>query len=189
MQTVQRYSSLFSCIYDEPAPVGQLGRGTHYSIFRCVEWFDVIRKQVPQGQLHHFAVIWDEDHDKRIIPIVERLYLAGLLSPVQFIGENKGCITIILAAKFAFAGSTADSKLYENLVREQVGMDTTDSWEVRFGMFDRARPVNGVDHQCDLQGLIAEDNHIAIAYLRVIDKMWTLGTKQLQEPPATMSSR
>ena len=44
MPDVRQYSKLFSCLYDEAEPVGSLGRGTHYSIFRSVEWLDVTRR-------------------------------------------------------------------------------------------------------------------------------------------------
>src|SRR5688572_1906398 len=79
------YSKLFACLYDEPAPVGNLGRGTHYSVMRSVEWLDVVRRPLPLPEIHDFAVIWDEDHDSRVIEAVERIYMAGLLSPIQFI--------------------------------------------------------------------------------------------------------
>ena len=44
MAATPQYSTLFSCLYDEPDPVGQLGRGTHYSVMRSVEWLDVTRR-------------------------------------------------------------------------------------------------------------------------------------------------
>ncbi|WP_257792875.1 hypothetical protein [Azospirillum argentinense] len=32
--TTAFYSHIFSCLYDEPAPIGRLGRSAHHSVFR-----------------------------------------------------------------------------------------------------------------------------------------------------------
>lgn len=61
MDNPPAYSRLFSCLHDEASPVGNLGRGTHFSIFRSVEWLDVERQPLARPQIHDFAVIWDEN--------------------------------------------------------------------------------------------------------------------------------
>lgn len=169
------YSTLFSCIYDEPSPIGNLGSGTHYSVFRSVEWLDVTRTPVLLPQIHDFSVIWDEDHDSRIIETIEAIYMAGLLSPIQFIGERKGTLTVIVAAKFYFWGSDAEFKSYEQQLQkicENPGHG--DNWELEVGMFDRSP---GSPHQTELHGLISAEEHRVITYLRNIDSLWGLGTK------------
>lgn len=169
------YSTLFSCLYDEPSPIGHLGRGTHYSVFRSVEWLDVTRTPVPLPQIHDFSVIWDEDHDTRIIETIEAIYMAGLLSPIQFIGERKGTLTIIVAARFYFWGNDAEFKSYERQLQKICQNPSHgDSWELEVGMFDRSP---GSPHQTELHGLISAEEHRVITYLRNIDSLWGLGTK------------
>lgn len=169
------YSTLFSCLYDEPAPIGHLGRGTHYSIFRSVEWLDVIRAPLLTPQVHDFAVIWDEDHDTRIINVIEAIYMAGLLSPIQFIGERKGMLTVIVAAKFYFAHSKSNLDTYIRQLNEiSENPRHGDSWPTEVGMFDRSP---GSLHQTELHGLIAAEEHRVITYLRNIDSLWGLGTR------------
>lgn len=173
MATAPTYSPLFSCLYDEPEPIGNLGRGAHYSVFRSVEWLDVIRAPLATAQIHDFAVIWDEDHDKRIIPVIEQIYLAGLLSPIQFIGERKGILTIIVAAKFYFAHD--DQATYiRQLTDIALNSAHGDSWSCDVGMFDRSP---GSPHQTEVHGLIMAEEHRVITYLRNIDSLWSLGTK------------
>ena len=170
------YSTLFSCLYDEPEPVGNLGRGTHYSVFRSVEWLDVTRSPLAVPQVHDFAVIWDEDHDTRIIEIIEAIYMAGLLSPIQFIGERKGTLTVIVAAKFYFSGSQADLDSYEQQIQKICETPRHgDYWPVELGMFDRSPGFP--QHQTELHGLISAEEHRVITYLRNIDSLWGLGTK------------
>lgn len=169
------YSSLFACLYDEPAPVGHLGRGTHYSVFRSVEWLDVVRAPLHLPQIHDFAVIWDEDHDARVIEVLEDIYMAGLLSPIQFIGERKGTLTAIVAAKFYYADIEASLDEYVRKLNDiSANTSSRDSWPADVGMFDRSP---GSPHQTDVRGLISADEHRVITYLRNIDSLWSLGTK------------
>lgn len=168
------YSTLLACLHDETEAIGCLGRGTHYSVFRTAEWLNVVRQPLALPEVHDFAVIWDEDHDTRVIPVVEAIYMAGLLSPVQFIGERKGNLTVIVAAKFYFY-SRADIAAYTKQLG-QISEQTSggDYWPVEVGMFDRSP---GSPHQTDLHGLIMVDEHRVLTYLRNIDSLWSLGTK------------
>ncbi|MBM3548872.1 MAG: hypothetical protein FJX54_18165 [Alphaproteobacteria bacterium] len=94
--TTAFYSHSFSCLYDEPAPIGVLGRGAHHSVFRSMQSRDINGSRLENRRIHDFAIIWDEDHDTRVISVVERLHLTGLLWPIVFIGERKGVLTIFL---------------------------------------------------------------------------------------------
>ena len=177
------YSTLFSCLYDESTPIGMIGRRCHYSVFRSVEGLDVVRSPLSLPEIHDFAVIWDEDHDVRIINVIERIYMAGLLSPVQFIGEHKGCLTVIVAARFYFWNDEESTQSYirelESIVRTTV---TEDFWSTEVGMFDRSP---GSPHQTDLKHLIASTEHRSNTYVRNIDSLWSLGTRLANEfqPP------
>ncbi len=176
MTALPTYSSLFSTLYDEQNPVGNLGRGTHYSVLRSVEWLDVTRRPLEKPQIHDFAVIWDEDHDIRVIEAAEALYMNGLLSPVQFIGERKGTLTVLVASRFWF-----DAGIIENLQEyiEQVEaivskLPNGDYWPTEVGMFDRS-PVQG--HQFEPKWIIDDDAHRVEIYLKNVDSLWKLGTK------------
>lgn len=173
MTNVRQYSTLFTCLHDEPEPIGAIGRGTHYSVFRSVEWLDVTRSPLEHPQIHDFAVIWDEDHDCRVIEAIERIYMAGLLSPVQFIGERKGVLTLVVAAKFYFIGREDETESYR-LAVEAIAHDLDDAWPVHLGSFDR-RP--GSPHQTFFEGLIQDNDYRVGLYLANIDSLWRLGTK------------
>jgi hypothetical protein len=171
--TVPQYSNLFTCLHDEPKPVGRLGRGTHYSVFRSVEWLDVTRRPLALPQTHDFAVIWDEDHDTRVIEAIERIYMAGLLSPVQFIGERKGSLTVIVAARFYFTGAKDQTEAYRRAI-EEVAQDLDDPWNAALGSFDRSPDS---PHQSFFEGIISDNDHRVGLYLANIDSLWGLGTK------------
>lgn len=168
------YSPFFTCLYDEQKPVGYLGRGTHYSVLRTAEWFDVDRSRLDEAQVHDFAVIWDEDHDERVINVIERIYMAGLLPPVQFIGEKKGMLTVILAARFYLGQSKGALERYETKINEISQKQDCDSWPAELGSFHR---------QCDDPphtspgGIISDSEDRVITYLQNIDSLWALGTK------------
>ncbi|MBS0995112.1 hypothetical protein [Gluconobacter cerinus] len=176
---VPQYSNLFTCLHDEPEPVGGLGRGTHYSIFRCVEWLDVERRPLQLPQIHDFAVVWDEDHDTRIIEAIERIYMAGLLSPVQFIGERKGLLTVIVAARFYFLGGEEQLQAYRHAI-EAIADDLDDPWTVEIGSFDR-QPSS--PHQTFPEAIISDNEHRVRLYLANIDSLWSLGTRAYRPSP------
>jgi hypothetical protein len=151
LNMLRKYSDFFSTLHDEDHPVGNLGRGTHYSILRAVVWN-------PSIQFHDFAVIWDEDHDTRVIWVVEQLHAKQILSEVLMIGERKGSITVITR--------TPPSKDFETKVTNIGTSVPTDSFST--------------DVECLAQasGLIINDNPSRIqAYLAGIDALWKLGTK------------
>jgi hypothetical protein len=144
-----------------------------------VEWLDVVRLALPLPEVHDFAVIWDEDHDVRVIEVVERIYMAGLLSPIQFIGERKGSLTVIVAARFRFEHDTG---VFEDYARQVNDLSTApahgDSWPAEIGFFDRSPHFSPMDpHQTEVKGLIHDEPHRVVTYLRHIDSLWSLGTK------------
>ena len=53
---MRQYSPFFQTLYDELAPVGQLGHGTHYSVLRCVVWQDETRMPIPIASALDFAI-------------------------------------------------------------------------------------------------------------------------------------
>lgn len=178
MKTLPVYSSLFACLHDEPEPVGHLGRGTHYSIFRSVEWLDVVRAPLAIPQIHDFAVIWDEDHDTRVIEAVEAIYMAGLLSPVQFIGERKGALNVVVAAKFYWYSEEALKQYQADLDAVTKKLPNGDSWPTNLLFFDRSPSFPpDAPHQTEIGGLINDEEHKVVTYLRNIDSLWALGTK------------
>lgn len=176
--TVTQYSSFFSTLYDEQIPVGKLGRGTHYSVLRTAEWHDVCLCPVPTAQVHDFAVIWDEDHDDRVVTAIERMYFSGLLAPVQFVGERKAFFTVILASKCYFNFSDQERKAYISRVEQIASNVQGDHWDVEVGYYDRAGP----DHQTDVSMIIADRGSKVDTYLRNIDNLWDLGTKKYIPP-------
>lgn len=190
MNNFPQHSSLFTTVYDEQSPIGSIGRGAHYSVLRAVEWLDVLRQPLKVPQIHDFAIIWDEDHDERVIEPIEKMYLAGLLSPVQFIGERKANLTVITAAKFFW-----HDKLIEGYQKEiqSIAQGLNDPWSGYVGLFDK-----NVDspQNTDPQGIIQASDDVVIPYLRTIDNLWSLGTKDYQfqnrshpsEPPSSVDA-
>lgn len=176
MSQLPTYSTLFSTLHDEQSPIGYLGRGTHYSILRSVEWMDIEQKLLEKPQIHDFSVIWDEDHDTRIIEAIEQIYLEGLLSPVQFIGERKGNLTVIVAALFYSKGTEQTISSYKQKI-DSISQNLDDAWPSEVRCFDRAP---GSKHQCFPEGIINDSEHKVIIYLKNIDSLWNLGTKNYQ---------
>jgi hypothetical protein len=167
---MQKYSEFFQTLHDEQSPTGTLGRGTHYSILRAVVFQDADGKTLSEGQFCDFAVIWDEDHDIRILEVIENIYFAGLLSRFLIFGEEKGVLTAI------FAGGRKDETQHNWLSKRlnDITADVdNDSWP--------ALPME----------LGSRDNKIISAkpekiklYLDNLIMLWELGLKSADRPKA-----
>lgn len=181
MISTPSYSTIVSCLHDESMPVGNIGCGSHYSIFRTVEWLDVGRNRLARPEVHDFAVIWDQDHDSRVIKVIERIYLAGLLSPILFIGERKAGLTVIVAAKFSFGLDERGMESYKRELKSAVQEAVPDDlWSVEIGWFDSSP---NSPHQPDLKKLIFDDEYRSITYVRNIDSLWNLGNRPPDQAP------
>lgn len=173
MKKPRNYSALLSTLHDETGPVGNIGRGCHYSVFRVPQWFDRENKPSKLGLVQDFAVIWDEDHDERVIHAIEELHMAGLLAPVVFIGERKGNLTVLV--NYSFFGESSDSELKEYIesVEAIAGGFHSDYWPAHVGYFD-----GNNDRHSEMESIIASDKAKSDNYLRTIFSLWSLGIKK-----------
>ena len=163
-----KYSPYFDTAYDQPKPIGSIGRGTHYSILRCPQWRDNLMTPHNDGgaRIQQFAVIWDEDHDERVISVIEEAYFLGLLGPVKFVGERKGSLTVLVDPLFW--------KSYDR-------SDYTNKWAgIASGVSGDYWPAN-VYAYGDPEGepMIIHDSHDRVAtYLDDIKNLWSLDQEQ-----------
>lgn len=156
---MRKYSEFFTTVYNQKRPVGYLGRGTHYSIFSARVCDEVSNEEVT----HTFCTIWDEDHDTRIVHVIETLMRFNLIRGVKFIGERKGCLSLILHDGFHPSQYT---KVF-GITGEDWDSPEGDYWTV---------------HYNDLTMLIGIFNESKISlYLDTIEMLHDLGTKASPE--------
>lgn len=171
------YSNIFQCLHDQPG-VGV--RQLPYTIFRAFESKDVEQNPSKIPNVHDFCILWDEDHDTRVIRAAEVLFAAGLLPGVQFLREHKGYLSVILAAKTYWPAHT----LYAQAIRDGATI-IDDHWDVEVGMYDRSGvstdPVIHM-HQCQFASILGGDDEKTLRLLWNIDYQWDLGTKPLILP-------
>ena len=159
------YSPYLHILYDQLEPVGDLGRGTHYSVLRAPCWHGLDLRPLRHSEFHDFAVIWDEDHDRRVVEIIEKIYFAGLLSPILFLGEKKGFVTVLISPESARILGRAG---VENLKTKIEPMMDTCGGDV-FQLEILAR-----------EGWAPSGSNMEI-FLRNIEVLWELGPKGLAE--------
>ena len=158
------YFDFFATLYDESAPVTNLGRGTHHSIFRSTTWFNYDLTKLDEAAYHDFSIIWDEDHDERILQPIESLYRKNLLAPVLFAGERKGGFSLILDSRFP----KKKIESYEKQVQEVTDSVHGDHWPSNVSLMDFSDFV-----------IIQNEPERAELYLRNIISLWSLGVKEI----------
>lgn len=167
---MRQYSPFFKTLHDEKHPVGHLGRGTHYSVLRCVTWHSQSLEPLRKSAFHDFAVIWDEDHDERIIPVIECLYFQGLLAPALFIGERKGSFTLLTEDSFVKDLGQNSFEAYVASVSEtaQPQPPDEDYWPTHIHSFTQP------------EGNIINDSEERVAlYLNNLRQLWLLGINRI----------
>ncbi len=164
-----KYSPFFETIYDQPKPIEDIGRGTHYSILCCAQWRNTFMTPQTNGgaRIQHFAVIWDEDHDQRVISTIEEAYFQGILGPVKFIGERKGALTVLVDPLFWEMYDKAD---YTNTWAGIASDVSGDYWPA--DVYAYGDPDGGP--------MIIQDSHDRVAaYLDGITKLWSLDQEHM----------
>ena len=174
--TIERtpiYSTLFSTLYDEDKPVGNLGRGTHYSILRAAQPLNYLNKRQKQIQAQDLCVIWDEDHDTRVIEVIEELYLRNLMAPIIFIGERKGCVTVLVHIDFR-----KNDLLFEKFEQQlsHITSSLNDPWTLTIEQY-KAPPWERFQSE-----LINANSEKVKTYLDNICNLWDLGLKEYERP-------
>jgi hypothetical protein len=162
------YSAFFQTLRDETKPVGTLGRGTHYSVFRAITWHDIYLNPIQEANFLDFAVIWDKDHDARVIEVAEALYRFRLLGPIRFLGERKGCLTVLLAPEAFETLDHRQIERYKERLTNQVRSTVEgfgDRWDVEVG------------YSTENASIIANDVLRIHTYLEFILMVWDLGIK------------
>ncbi len=118
-------------------------------------------------------MIWDEDHDLRIITAIERLHSQSLLTHALFIGERKGTFTLLVDGSYYGRITDYRKDLLRRQVARQVASIGGDHWQVAIGSFS---PV-GINDETIMESIIDADDSKIEAYLRRIGVKWCLGTK------------
>lgn len=169
------YSQFFHPLHDEKEPHGNLGRGTHYSVFEAPQWFDLQRKLVPGGRakVQRFGVIWDEDHDERIISLAEKAYMLGIFAPVLFIGERKASLNVVVSDDFYDYIERVDGASYHITWKDLASDVFGDYWN-----FEGIVPLR----RAGSAGIIASENQAVATYLSNIQNLWGLGLHHYQSP-------
>ena len=178
MHDTPKYSPHLHCIYDESAPTNHFGRGTHYSIFQALSWRSKKGKLNQQATVHNVAVIWDEDHDERIIPCMEALLMNGLLYAVSIIGERKGHMNIVFNSMSSAYMDTNQKHIYRKeitkIVNDIIGTKFEDSWSITFGEMSDVPSMAKNGYKIFHQSLIYSDIDIIDAYIRKINNRWNI---------------
>jgi hypothetical protein len=173
-----KYSPHLHCIYDEPAPTGHIGRGTHYSVVQALSWRSDKGDLRQQASVQNVAIIWDEDHDERIIPCVEALLMAGLLHGVSIIGERKGHVTIVFNSMSAARLSDNQKRDYRDevtkVINEVVETKHEDYWSITFGEMLDTPSLKKTGRDIFHGSLIQDEVQKIETYIRNINNLWDI---------------
>ena len=173
---IRHYSHLFSCLYDQPAPIGRGSGGAHHSVFRSTQWRAIEGYQIPEARTHDFAVIWDERHDEQIISIVEQLHIRSLLWPIVFIGERDEILTVLLDSAGGPNAIGQKSDWRQKFIEFQED-HAENRWSGGVGIYQRLTEDED-GSQTDPRQIIPQIKQRVVPYLQAVDVLWLLGDRE-----------
>ncbi len=164
------FPQFFKTIHSDNKAVGDIGDGSHYSVLRSTTWYDNSRLLLNEPMIHDFAIIWDKDHDNRIIEFVEHMFMNNVLSPVLFVGESKEHLTVFVSPLFR---ETTDEHVFQDYVSSVVELAKNQyvPWTAEVCVFGEAL----TKHQ-----IIDSSNDRVELFLKNINMLWNLGLKDFR---------
>ena len=157
---MKRYSEFFQTLHDETRPTGRLGRGTHYSVIRAVAWKNQWLVPLDIAHFHDLAIVWDEDHDERVIKVIEQLYFKNLLFPAIFVGERKGAFSLLIDDFTLYNLDKSWLNEYRKKV-EEITQSLDDPWPAEVEL-----------------GIVNDSPESVSLYLSAIKMLWNLGINE-----------
>jgi hypothetical protein len=168
---VRQYSDRITCIYDEQESLTNLGHGTHYSIFTSSNYHWSKTKSINEYVTHIFAIIWDADHDIRIIKTIEQLHDANLLWPISFIGEHSNWVTVLYGSKTM--GAVEPDNNYEIEISDIIERNEYSEWMYNYNFYQN--PGDRPADQLFRTDIVRDCTWRSGAYIQGIDALWQLG--------------
>ena len=89
----------FKSLHYKISPAGKSKQNKHFSVLRAGPSSNMPPNFEDISTYQAFVIIWEKEHNIKVIKIVEKLYSERLLSPILFIEERKGFLTIIIDKK------------------------------------------------------------------------------------------
>jgi hypothetical protein len=117
--------------------------------------------QLTTGASADIAVIWDEDHDARVIKALETIYREGFLGSILMIGERQGTLNAIVSERVE--DPTLLKLLEDKLLAVAQHMEG-DPWTSTLHKLDSP------EHE-----IIEDDNDKICLYLKNLKMLWRLG--------------
>ncbi len=157
------YSDFFKTMYDDRSHM-HISHGVHYSILRSLCWSDynlsVEEGTLHQSYYHDLCVVWDEDHDERIFELINILHINGLLPAINYIGERKGAVSIIINPNIR----RSSRQYFEERFFEIFGGETvtlpSDQWHVEFCGEDDLQGSYILGNSTESQLFVFSVNHL-----------------------------
>lgn len=129
------YSRVLQVEHEQPSNVG--GEGA-YTIFNLVQPFKLSQKKSNKVSIQTLAVLWDTSPDTRVIAMIEKGLIRGVLSPVKLLQASEGVLSVVYDSHLTCNEFPQFKGAWENIG----GCAFYEDWTVEF--FDESLIHNNV---------------------------------------------
>ncbi len=99
MRNLHNYSEIFITEYDEGFPTDEFVPEKNLTVFSNIQWLDQNLNYSTEAKLQRLAIIWRRHHDMRVIQMLEKALVRGILSPVLCVSVHQDSLELFLNAQ------------------------------------------------------------------------------------------
>jgi hypothetical protein len=136
---------------------------------RNLTWIGKNNETMKKAMAHDFAIIWEKDHDERIIPAILRMYTNNLFGAAMIVGVRRGVLTYLIDNALLQQIDEQQITVFKNALTEQCQPHTGDKWSVEVASIQDPRTSQ----------IIMDTPEKVRVYLENIHNLWNLGIKPI----------
>lgn len=112
------YSKVLHIVHEEP--MNDYAEGA-YTVFSAIHCFNVNLTPEPRVFIQNLAVFWNDRVDIRIIGMIERGLIQGVLSPVKLLSVTKGTLNILYDSSISRNAQIRFEQTWSEIARKAWG--------------------------------------------------------------------
>lgn len=99
MRNLHNYSEIFITEYEEVFSISEFALAMNLTVLSNIQWLDRNLKYSTEAKLQRLAIIWRRHHDVRVIPMLEKALVRGILSPILCVSVRQESLELFLNAE------------------------------------------------------------------------------------------
>jgi hypothetical protein len=99
MRSAHNYSEILTTEYDKELFNDEFMLHSHLAVISHIQWLDQDLSFSFEAKLQRFAIVWRAHKDIRVIPILEKALIGGIIAPVLCVSVRNNSLELFLGSE------------------------------------------------------------------------------------------